>query len=265
VQTNVLSDIEITQQVNEFWDFIGNRFIKRGHYLKPLCDDYLEWKVKGRFGPFPPLALKLAGHATNFLRFKKDWDNDQVRNYVRSKLQDRDQVKSLLFEFRAATHFQLSNKDAIWLANISGKPEPDIKVITESLEEVYVECLRMREKEIRPIKRKALISDITRSLRNKNKQRRGVDYSLQVSLFMPEEVNWFHPSLQSFNSELTSRIQERFDQKKYESISGLTIVSYETPTIKLRPDGEYSYQTSSPALTIENERARHVLPDDFNP
>ena len=262
MKKRVLSPTEITEQVNEFWDFIGNSYIIPGHYLKPLCDKYLKWKAEGRLGPFPPLAQRLVGHATNFLKFKKDWDKDPIKKHVRSKLRDNNLVRPLLFEFRAATHFLLANKDAIWLANIGNKPEPDIKVITQSNKVVYVECIRKNEKEVRIVNDKVLRLDIIKGLRDKNKQRMDFDNALQIAVYIPEEYSW---NQESFNSEIGEEIQSRFDRSEYNSISGLTVVSYESPIPKLRSDGQYSYSLSSPAITFLNRNARFPLPYDFHP
>jgi len=247
--------------VNEFWDFIGNGFIRSDHYLWPLCNEYLKWKSNETGSPVPTPVIRLASHAANFLHFKKDWNVPAVIESLRRKLRDKNHVKSILFEFRTGAHFGRFHKETIWLANLNNDSEPDLLVITETNAKVYIECMRKNEKPYRVINKDVFKRDILKGLRDKNAQHNVFKEPLLIALYVPEEYEWAHDK---FTKELAQAIESKFVKNEYKSISGIAIAANDNPQLGTNKDGRPYYDTSIPVILFRNKYATVNLPDDLN-
>ena len=116
--------------------------LEEQHFLIPFIGIYESWDKRVNLRTVPTEILQLATISKNVLLFKNDWADPAVKKWMISRIRKSDQSKGILFEFRAATHYKREHKNVNWIANNSGREEPDIRVETRSGHIVYVECTR---------------------------------------------------------------------------------------------------------------------------
>lgn len=257
-----VSDKDIPGIIEKFVTLIQavNNPLSADHFLTPLFDQYHKWNGQFTLGNIPPEILTLAGIAASVFAFKNDWHRPEVKGWMINRIRNNDQVRGILFEFRAAVHYLRFHKEVQWLPCRDGKESPDIRVVTESGAVIYTECTRKQENSKRAVDSERLIQDVRRTLHGKMKQRRDFAFPLHLVIYIPEEHPW---ESHEFNTRLGNAIHRRFENKIYEAISAVTVISAEEPAINRKTDGTLFYDTSLPAIVYKNRNARNPFPCDF--
>lgn len=262
-------DTEIPEFIEKLRFLIGKDIVDndKSHFLYNHFREFDNWANNKDMSSIPRKVVSLSGYSVNIFSFKRDWQNPSIKKYLQHKLRERQLVKGILYEFRAATHFAIKNKSVTWLPNLTTDSEADLRIETHQGAIVNVECTRKHEKENRLSSLEKFYDDVISTIDYKSYQRKKDKFArpLLVAVFFPETIDW---EREDIRLPLAERLQSMFKLKEggnyvFANISGVALVSFEEPSLSRNKSGILYHDTSLPAIHFTNSYAECQLPDDL--